>query len=63
MVVEWVGLVVDTTGQLNVYLDDREMRARLGLACSVCINFLPGVAQKWDFWAVPLAMHDILGTL
>ena len=58
-----VGLVVDTTGQLNVYLVDEEIRARPGLESGFCIKFLPVATQKWDFWVVPHAMDAILGTL
>ena len=54
--------MVDTTFQLNVCLDDGEMRASLGLARGVSIKLLPGVTQKWDFWVVPLAIDAILGT-
>ena len=53
--------MVDTTSQPSVHLADREMRASLGLIRGVCIKFMPGVAQKWDFWVVPLDIDAILG--
>ena len=60
---ERVGLMVDTTVQLNVHLTDGEVRASLGLARGVSIKFLPSITQKWDFCVFPVAMDAILGTL
>ena len=55
--------MVDTNAQLNVYLDDGEIRASLGLSHGVCIKFLPGITQKWDFCVMLVGMDATLGTL
>ena len=40
---------------------DGKLRVSQRLARNVHDEFLPGVAQVWDFWVVPLAMNAILG--
>lgn len=55
------GLRLDTSQRLSVRMADGELRASLGLARNVRVEFAPGVVQQWDFWVVPLAMDAILG--
>ena len=55
--------MMETTSQVNLYLENREIRASLVLAYKIFISFVHilGVTQKWDLWVVTPGINAILG--